>query len=166
MGGVSIFADDRFRNPHAHADRDRESDGSSPGTTRRNTADPEVATAAASLSSQQSKVDDDGVADFEVAWQRARQKKISTVVVLGAPGSGKTTLLRSLLLRCVDDPATIAMGADSLPVLLPLRELREEEDLKTAIERLHELKELKVPVDLFEQALFDGRVLLLFRRAR
>ncbi len=105
--------------------------------------------------------EDDGVVDFDVAWQRAREKKIQTVVVLGAPGSGKTTLLRSLILRCIEAPHRIGAAAGSIPIFLPLRLVKKGEDLCTAIERILALRKLKVPVRLFEEALFAGRAVLL-----
>ena len=47
------------------------------------------------------------------------------VVLLGDPGSGKTTHLRKVLLKVVrDGPESIGLPPGTLPVFLPLRELR------------------------------------------
>jgi formylglycine-generating enzyme required for sulfatase activity len=105
---------------------------------------------------------DEGVVDFDAAWRRARDNNVPAVVVLGSPGSGKTTLLRGLLLRCIEAPEAIGTPAGSIPILLPLRLVKKGESLLAAIERIIELEKLKVPAQLIENALFDGRGLLLF----
>jgi hypothetical protein len=58
------------------------------------------------------------------------------LVILGDPGSGKTTHLKRLLIWCLrEGPQTLGLGADLLPVFLPLRRL---ETVETTIDRFIE----------------------------
>ena len=75
---------------------------------------------------------EDGVIDFDQAWQRARSRKIPTLVVLGQPGSGKTTLLKHLLLRCAGNPEQLSLLPATVPLLLPLRQVHPRERLAKA----------------------------------
>jgi energy-coupling factor transporter ATP-binding protein EcfA2 len=103
----------------------------------------------------------EGVIDFDHAWQRARSRKIPTLVVLGQPGSGKTTLLKHLLLRCASEPEALGLPAATVPLLLPLRQVHPRESLAKAIRCVLQTGRLQLPEDLFDAPLRAGRVLLL-----
>ncbi len=103
----------------------------------------------------------DDVIEFGDAWRRARDEHVPTIVVLGAPGSGKTTLLRSLLLRCASDPNLLELADDSVPLLLPLREIQTDESLSAAAARILRLEDIHLAADFAERFLRDGRALVL-----
>lgn len=59
------------------------------------------------------------------AFLQAERRNRRGVVILGDPGSGKTTHLKRLLLWCLrNDPESVHLPADMLPVFLPLRDLK------------------------------------------
>jgi formylglycine-generating enzyme required for sulfatase activity len=102
------------------------------------------------------------IVDFEQAWQDARQKDLKTLVILGQPGSGKTTLLRHLLLRCAADYKSLGLSRPVVPLFLPLRLVKPNENLETAVHRILETEGLGLPVKFFERELRSGDALLLF----
>lgn len=100
--------------------------------------------------------------------QRAGKRGKRGVVLLGDPGSGKTTQLRRVLLQLLaepDDgggPEAIGLPADTLPVFLPLRNLRHEESLSTFMQRELAGPLGKAPADLADRLVARGRLLWLF----
>jgi formylglycine-generating enzyme required for sulfatase activity len=104
---------------------------------------------------------EDGVIDFDQAWRRARSRKIPTLVVLGQPGSGKTTLLKHLLLRCTASSEKLDLSPGTVPLLLPLRQVHPREGLVKSIRRVLRTDRQRLPEDLFDEPLGDGRALLL-----
>ena len=105
--------------------------------------------------------DEGGVIDFDQAWQRARSRKIHTLVVLGQPGSGKTTLLKQLLLRCAGHPEQLGLLPATVPLLLSLRQVHPRESLAKTVRRVLRTDRVQLPADLFDEPLRSGRALLL-----
>lgn len=100
--------------------------------------------------------------DFDTAWQEARSKKIKTLVILGQPGSGKTTLLRRLLLRAISDHKKLGFSSPVVPLLLPLRLVKQDEILSQAIHRILQADRLGLPGKFFDRELRSGDAFLLF----
>ncbi len=86
------------------------------------------------------------------------------VVILGDPGSGKTTHLRRLMLWCLEGGwADLGLPVDTLPVFLPLRELRDlGRGLDAFIQAQLDHPHLGTPDGFGKRLLDRGDLLLLF----
>ncbi|MBI4517639.1 MAG: SUMF1/EgtB/PvdO family nonheme iron enzyme [Deltaproteobacteria bacterium] len=100
--------------------------------------------------------------DFSSAWQFALERDLHLVAVLGHPGSGKTTLLKHLALLCAGGrQGELGLGADTLPVFVPLRNVRVDDDFAPALQAASDPAIKDFPPRFFAPALTDGRCLLL-----
>ncbi|MFI5399238.1 MAG: SUMF1/EgtB/PvdO family nonheme iron enzyme [Candidatus Binatia bacterium] len=104
----------------------------------------------------------EGARDFAWGWQFAAQRDIRLLVVLGQPGSGKTTLLKHLALVCASGKAgELGLTGDTVPIVVPLRQLKTEGDFAPALLAASEPALRGYPPNFFAPALADGRCLLL-----
>ena len=85
-------------------------------------------------------------------------------MILGDPGSGKTTHLKRLLLWCLrQGPEEMGLAPESLPVFLPLRDLRDlSKGIDVFIEQTLDNPHLQLPIGFGARLLARGRLLLLF----
>jgi energy-coupling factor transporter ATP-binding protein EcfA2 len=99
------------------------------------------------------------------AFQDAKKRRRRAVVILGDPGSGKTTLLKRLLLACLRQrPEGLGLPAGTLPVFLPLRELKDlSKGIDAFIEQsLDDDPHMKMSTGFGARLLNRGHLLLLF----
>lgn len=96
------------------------------------------------------------------AIRYAEKQRLRGLVLLGDPGTGKTTFLQQVLLLALASPEGLGLPRDTIPVFLPLRELRDEHlDLGGFIHSQLPVQEGYDPS--FGRRLVDrGKLLLLF----
>jgi formylglycine-generating enzyme required for sulfatase activity len=97
------------------------------------------------------------------AFRQCAERKRRGVVILGDPGAGKTTHLKRLLLSCLRNGAgSIGLPQETLPVFLPLRDLR---DLKHGLDKFIQDQlaspHLQTPEGFGERLLRRGNLLFL-----
>ena len=103
---------------------------------------------------------------FDEALALAREHGLRGAVVLGDPGSGKTTLLKHFVLASTDaliGPATLGLPADTVPVLIELRRLKDPAaGLKAALEQAVASVDVSLDPEAFARRLLaEGRLLVL-----
>ena len=98
------------------------------------------------------------------ACREARKRKRRGLVILGDPGSGKTTHLKRLLLACLqEDPASLGLPSETLPVFLPLRELDDlNQGIEAFIQKTLDSPHLAMAEGFGGRLLERGHLLLLF----
>jgi formylglycine-generating enzyme required for sulfatase activity len=98
------------------------------------------------------------------AFREAAKCRRRGLVILGDPGSGKTTHLKRLLLWCLrQGPEEMGLAPESLPVFLPLRDLRDlSKGIHGFIEQTLDNPHLRMPEGFGARLLARGRLLLLF----
>ena len=97
------------------------------------------------------------------AFREAFTQNKKGVVILGDPGSGKTTHLKRLLLGCIrQGPESLGLAKDTIPVFLPLRELRSpDKGLDAFIQDQLDSPHLQTQKDFGKKILNRGSLLLL-----
>lgn len=102
---------------------------------------------------------------FDEALALAQDHGLRGAVVLGDPGSGKTTLLKHFVLASTDPvigPATLGLPADTVPVLIELRRLREPAaGLKAALEQAVASTDVSLDPEAFARRLLAQDRLLV-----
>ena len=98
------------------------------------------------------------------AFREAAKRRRRGLVILGDPGSGKTTHLKRLLLWCLrQGPEEMGLARESLPVFLPLRDLRDlSKGIDVFIEQTLDNPHLQMSKGFGARLLARGRLLLLF----
>jgi predicted NACHT family NTPase len=93
------------------------------------------------------------------AFREAAKRRRRGLVILGDPGSGKTTHLKRLLLWCLrQGPEEMGLAPESLPVFLPLRDLRDlSKGIDGFIEQTLDNPHLRMPEGFGARLLARGR---------
>ncbi len=101
--------------------------------------------------------------DLTRAFDEAARRNRRGLVILGDPGSGKTTHLKRLLLWCArEGGASLGLPAATVPVFLPLRDLRDlTHGLEPFIEAQLSEPHLATPTGFGRKLLDRGGLLLL-----